>query len=77
MRRRDFYRRHDEEASKLRKEGILESPGKERLPNGEDASTAGEVPKGILKGVCKKCGRHIGTGIYFHERKCLGDLPGP
>jgi len=24
----------------------------------------------LLKGYCRHCGKHVGKGIYFHERAC-------
>lgn len=26
----------------------------------------------IAKGVCSKCGKHIGRGLHFHEKACQG-----
>lgn len=28
----------------------------------------------VPKGVCPKCGEHVGRGIAFHMKKCLGDV---
>jgi hypothetical protein len=25
-----------------------------------------------LKGVCPKCGKHIGRGLHFHVKACVG-----
>lgn len=77
MRRRDFYRRHNEEATRSEKQAdIIQSTVKEKLPDRKDASTNGEVLKAGILG-CPKCGRIIRRGRYFHEKYCKGDLPGP
>lgn len=31
-----------------------------------------ESVKAVPKGHCRKCGKYIGRGVYFHERKCTG-----
>jgi hypothetical protein len=31
-----------------------------------------QAPKTEDKGVCPKCGRHIGKGIHFHMKACDG-----
>ena len=33
------------------------------------AQAAAEKP---AKGVCRKCGKHIGRGLYLHEKACQG-----
>lgn len=33
---------------------------------------ADQLRKIAPKGTCRKCGKHIGRGIAFHERACRG-----
>ena len=30
------------------------------------------VPPVVIKGTCKKCGKHVGKGVHFHEKTCEG-----
>lgn len=32
------------------------------------------LPAPVDPGCCKKCGRHIGRGVRFHERACNGTV---
>lgn len=70
MRRRSFYRReHEVKVSAEATQATSVSSAEE--------STAQVRSAGPLRGVCRKCGRFIGRGLYFHEKYCKHDLSSP
>lgn len=38
---------------------------------GDKKAGGASVPP-VVKGACKKCGKHIGKGVHFHEKTCEG-----
>lgn len=46
---------------------LLETPAQRK------ARLAAEKAAPVGKGCCKKCGEHIGRGLWRHERSCDGD----
>ena len=78
MRRRSFYRRRHEapisETTQFGIEGDEEqsgSPAKQEDRGNETAHV--EVRKERVLKACRKCGKLLNRGMYFHERYCKGD----
>lgn len=44
--------------------GMLDDPAMWEKPK--------RKPLVVAKGHCKKCGKHIGRGVVFHEKACNG-----
>ena len=91
MRRRDFYRSR-ENGKVQEKLGQSKTSGKAAIESGavehKDhqpvqenvrilAALAAQIDAVPKVGMCKKCGKIIGRGRYFHERSCKGDNPRP
>lgn len=39
---------------------------------GDQKPKAAEAEPSPPKGVCPKCGKHVGRGLHFHVRSCDG-----
>jgi hypothetical protein len=38
-----------------------------------DKKAGGEKSSPVIaKGTCRKCGKHVGKGVHFHEKTCEG-----
>jgi hypothetical protein len=38
----------------------------------DDEPPADLPAKSIKKGICPKCGKHVGRGLFLHTKKCTG-----
>ena len=46
-----------------------------KQPDPISASAPKALEKPVKKGYCRKCGAHVGRGVYGHEQKCSGSRP--
>lgn len=80
MRRRDYFRNaYESKIIQPPQAAAVESPSSARNETGVDAKADGKVPKG-LGSACRKCGRILVRGMYFHEKYCkgiAGDISSP
>lgn len=56
----------DSERSLYTEQELLETP------NQRKARLQAEKAAPVAKGCCKKCGEHIGRGLWRHEQSCGG-----
>lgn len=75
MRRRSFYKVTNGKSETGAQENPEAKAQKTVLKSFEGLKEAlAKIPQ-EQKGVCQKCGRHIGRGLHFHTKACKGDPP--